>query len=213
MRLRLIGAMLAALAGAPAFAAGSASAQVQDIWGWCGGGGDGGNQCVVSQTVTVTISPDGADVGRPGAFFVGVARNNGSDLAFYQNGQWIPPTAQGSQSNAYAPTEFLMSVPGPRQYVVLTNQMICDMVGVGNTAQLYAGYGVLTAQSEYLVQNYHAAANPRIPADNIRTSYIRQDMSAGKKYWNVLNYDCTNYVPGQGSQSQGGYGGNGGGGN
>lgn len=201
MKFRYMAGVIATLFAGHAFALGTATAKVQDISGSCGSG-DNQQSCTYQQIVTVAITPDSADIGLPGAFYIGVMRD-GVDLAFYQNGTWNPPSTANGQSNAYAPTEVLTAIPGGnRTYTVLSNKMICDVVGIGSKVVMYAGYGVLTPQSEKLVTSYHATANPLVPPDHIRNTYIRMDMQSNKKYWNVLNYDCTNYVIGQGSESQ-----------
>lgn len=182
MKFRYLAGLLAALVVGPALA--DATATVEEIYS-----GYGDNQVLTGHKVTVTITPNAADVGRPGAYYIGVMRN-GNDLAFYQNGTWFPPSTDG-KSNVYQPAEFFQAVPGgSRSYVVLNNQLICSLVGPGNNAVVYAGYGVLTPQYEYLVQNYHATANPKVPADHIRNTYVRMDMNNSKKYWNVLNWNC-----------------------
>lgn len=172
----LIAACLA-IASLNAAAAGFASASRQTLY-------YGPDQTPYGERVTVSVMPDSADVGLPGAIFIGVLRN-GAEAAYFSNGSWIP--AAGS----LAPVEFFSAVPsGVRSYIVFDQAFVCQAVGYGAQVSLFAGYGVLTPQSEALVRDYHSKANPGIPADHIRNTYIRSNMSQNGKLWNVLDIDC-----------------------
>ena len=101
------------------------------------------------------------------------------------SGQWL-----GWQGGLYEPAGVDAAITtNTRSFVVLDKQFVCSLAGAGQV-ELWAGYGVLDKQSEFLVANYHAEANPRIPADHIRKVYTQNDMTKNGKFWNVLNVSC-----------------------
>lgn len=176
MLLKKMIAGLVALAAATSASAG-AFATKQDQFD-----GDG---VLISQTVTVYLSPSPNDAGRPGAYFIGV-RTRGREIAQFTQGNWEP-----WRGGLYATADIFEALPpGDRSYVVLDRQLICNLTGNGKV-ELWAGYGTLTPENEATVEKYHALANPRIPPDHIRHMYVQQDMTKYTKYWNVLNYDCS----------------------
>lgn len=188
MRLRYMLTALLALAGLTSQAHAGASAKKEYV---CSGGyvspyGEcGGDQAPIGERVTVYIQANGADAGRPGSYFIG-ARRNGQDIVMYTaSGQWL-----GWQGGLYEPAGVDAAITtNTRSFVVLDKQFVCSLAGAGQV-ELWAGYGVLDKQSEFLVANYHAEANPRIPADHIRKVYTQNDMTKNGKFWNVLNVSC-----------------------
>lgn len=142
---------------------------------------------LISQTVTVYLSPSPQDAGRPGAYFIGV-RKRESDIAQFTGGRWVP-----WQGGLYAPAQIFQALPtGYAPYVVLDHQLICSVTG-GGKIELWAGYGTLTPENEATVEQYHAIANPRLPADHVRHVYVQLDMTKNNKFWNVFNYECEDW--------------------
>lgn len=146
------------------------------------------NQTLLYQTVTVSIEPNPADVGRPGAYYIGVSINGGFNkrMAYFANGQWY-----GIDRTGYHPSETFAAVPGGyRNYVVLDKKLICDVMGNGHI-DLYAGYGVLNDRAIQTVENYSQVARPgAMSPEQVRDVNIRNDMMKNNKYWDVLQYDC-----------------------
>ena len=179
MQGRSLIAVCLAVASLNAAAAGSASASREILYYY-----NGQDQIPYGERVTVSVTPDSADVGMPGSIFIGVLRD-GAEAAYFSNGSWIP------FAGSAAPTEFFTAIPGGvRSYIVFDQTFVCQTVGYGSRVSLFAGYGVLTPQSEALVRDYHSKANPGVPADHIRNTYIRSNMSQNGKLWNVLDIDC-----------------------
>lgn len=188
MQFRYMVPALLALAGFAGQAQAAASAIKEYVCpnGYVTQYGDCGNdQGPIGERVTVSINASPADAGRPGSYFIG-ARRNGQDIVVYTaNGQWL-----GWQGGLYEPAGTEQSMTSAtRKFVVVDKQFVCTLAGYGQV-ELWAGYGILDTQSEYLVANYHNIKNPRLPADHIRKVYTQNDMTKNGKFWNVLNVSC-----------------------
>ena len=197
---------LTALAVAlPSLAFAQASATKQDS---CNNNGDGGCSQSVS-TVTVQINVPPGDAGKPGAFFIGARATTGApgditNLNYNTQGLWLftPGGWVAFNGGTYTPVEYFARLPNGRQYVVVEQQDLCQLVRDKNM-ELWAGYGVLQPDQEQAIDTYFAVKAPRIPPEHLRAVYVYNDMKDAKKYWNVLNMPACYY----------GDAGNGGGGN
>ena len=194
MKLKNLFGILA-LAAPAVVLAGSASAVRQDFC--VEGGGDSGCSRYET-TITLTVNIDPADVGRPGAFFIGaretsgqpgdmqnIKRNNKDTVAMWL----LTPTEGwiGFNGSRYEPFEISNAMPATRVIVPINRRDLCQFIGYNRNMELWAGYGVLSEDKEHAVNEFHRINNPRIPPDHIRGVYVYDDMKSGQKYWNVLN--------------------------
>lgn len=139
---------------------------------------------VSAHRVTVSITPDGDDAGRPGSYYIGL-RSNGNIKRLFSGGQWVG--TNGGLFPAAATTQNMGS--SPAAFVVVNDVMICAMAGTGSL-ELWAGYGVLDREKEAMVEHYHRVTNPNHTPEYMRQVYIQNDMTRGKKGWNVLQFEC-----------------------
>ena len=182
-----------ALAAPAVVLAGSATATRQDVC--MGGGGDSDGCSYYDTTITVTVNIDPADVGKPGAFFIGARETNGQPG--YTNNinkdtvaMWLLTPTEGwvgFNGGRYEPFEISNAMPSRRVIVPINRQNLCQFIGYDRNIELWAGYGVLSPDKERAVNEFHRINNPRIPPDHIRGVYVYEDMKSGQKYWNVLN--------------------------
>lgn len=121
--------------------------------------------------VGAAITPDIADVGKPGA--VGVtAYINGQAYMLDKTGQWVQYLGTPIEYAYYD------SLPS---YINIAKIFEGDKCGY-ESAEIYVGYGVLTSADLDRIDNYHKSRNPKITREHLIGFYTYLNGEKNNKY-------------------------------
>ncbi len=143
-----------------------------------------------------------ADVGQPGAIFVGATTDRGRMMTFSEN-RWVPFSA-----GTVAPAVVFDALPGSHSLVVfnsrdigrygrpiydtgLTGQTLCDAALALGTSRfaIAVGYGVLDERAEATIERAQSVGSA-LDVDHIRLAFVNSDMMQNKKWNEVYRVEC-----------------------
>ncbi len=133
----------------------------------------------------VHITTDG-DVGRPGAFGIGLQLANGTMAYWTAAGGWQTPV-KGETTSVDG---FYQALPPSRDYVVYRGGL-AGMCAYGAGFKVGAGHGALPADREAQIERITVNPNTKFSVDHLRNTLIRVDAMKNNKWGEVYNgSDC-----------------------
>ena len=143
------------------------------------------NNSLIRQRVVVTITPDAAHVGKIGAVYIGL-RTDGEPRGVFTPQGWV-----ALNGGLFEPAVVHTAFPGrTQQFVVVDGTLLCPQLG-GAVSELWAGYGVLDATGEMMVNNYKGSFSKGITYEHLVRTYVQREMTVSQRAWKVLELDCT----------------------
>jgi hypothetical protein len=143
-----------------------------------------------------------ADVGRPGAMFVGATTDRGRMMTLTEQG-WVPFSA-----GTVAPAAVFDALPNSHSVIVfnsrdldrhgkhrydtgLTGETLCDAAHALGTSRfaIAVGYGVLDQSSEAIIERAQSLGTG-LDVDHMRLAFVNSDMMNKKKWNEVYRVEC-----------------------
>lgn len=152
---------------------------------------------VLYEKITIQFDLAGEDIGRPGAYFIGLEGDHGNYYVQTPQG-W--EKFQGGIPNSYLDVP---SLSGTLSLVLFetgkvtpagSNQTICDTLRNqtgSDKVNIWLGYGVLLPEHEERIATMHKINNPRMTPDHLRRFYVFETAGTDNRTSKVLSLDCT----------------------